>query len=817
MDTNKSESIVKRSGILKYGTFSRDRREFIITRPDTPAPWVNYISNGRYSGLISHTGGGYSFFRSAKDSRITRWRYNSLPMDRPGRYILLRHRDDGEYWSPTWQPTGKALQKFECRHGLYSTRISSRYRDVEASVRYFVPNEDLELWTMTVRNEGTQRVDLDLFAFQELALGHALVDLINQPNDQHFNDVMFDRNSQILYASKRYWVRHNGPTVKQANESWDRWAFFASSLPVKGWDGSKSDFIGRWRSEANPVAVEEGRCRNSDITAGDAIAALQTEMRLDPGKERTVTFMLGVVPRTEPERARTWVEKYRQPDMVEAAYENLRQFWDHYLMAVTVETPDEDMNTMLNVWNPYQTSVTFQFSRDASYHHGGLLFGRGYRDSCQDIMGPVIPKPDWVRSRILEMCHYQFSDGSVFHLYHPLSGGGERTGHSDTPLWLPLAVMTYLKETGDFALLEERTRFYDTGDATILEHIVAAVDYTLANLTKRGLAKFGPGDWNDTLDYLGREGRGESIWVTQFLAYILKEIIGLSKTLDRPERQRHYEKEYQTVCRAVNEYAWDGNWYIRGTTDTGQTIGSSVNREGRIFLNTQSWAVISGIAGAERAKQCMQTVQDHLDTPKGPKILDPAYRTVDQHIGLATRCVPGKKENGAVFNHPVSWAILAECLLGNGDRAFDLYKRALPMNPVIDIDRYEVEPYVYAEYVTSPDHPTYGQASHSWLTGSSTWMFRDGLDYILGVRPTYSGLLIDPCIPHQWNGFRVQRRYREKNYDIRVTNPDHVNTGVQHVNINNTPVEKQLVDLDNPAIRSLVTQHSTVRVDVVMG
>jgi cellobiose phosphorylase len=803
--------------MLKYGRFSKDRREFIITRPDTPAPWVNYISNGRYSGLISHTGGGYSFFRSPKDSRITRWRYNSLPVDRPGRYILLRHRDDGEYWSPTWQPTVKALQRFECRHALYSTRISSRYRDVEASIRYFVPDEDLELWTLTVRNEGTRRVDLDLFAFQELALGHALVDLINQPNDQHFNEVMFEPDTQILYASKRYWVRYNGPTVKQANESWDRWAFFASSLPVKGWDGSKADFIGRWRSEANPVAVEEGRCRNTDITAGDAIAALQTDLRLDPGEERTVTFMLGVVPRTEPGRAKIWVEKYRQPESVEAAYTHLQQFWDHYLNAISVETPDEDMNTMLNVWNPYQTSVTFQFSRDASYYHGGLLFGRGYRDSCQDIMGPVIPRPDWVRSRILEMCHYQFSDGSVFHLYHPLTGGGERTGHSDTPLWLPLAVMTYLKETGDFALLEERTRFFDTGDATILEHILAAVDYTLANLTKRGLAKFGPGDWNDTLDYLGREGRGESIWVTQFLAYILKEIIDLSKTLDRPEQQHHYEKEYQMVASAINEYAWDGNWYIRGTTDSGQIVGSSINREGRIFLNTQTWAVISGIADPERAELCMKAVKEHLDTPKGPKILDPAYRTVNQDIGLATRCVPGKKENGAVFNHPVSWAILAECLLGNGDRAFDLYKRALPMNPVIAIDRYEVEPYVYAEYVTSPDHPTYGQASHSWLTGSSTWMLRDGLDYILGVRPTYNGLLIDPCIPRQWGGFHVQRRYREKDYDIRVTNPDRVNTGVRHVRINDTPIEGRLLDLDNPAIRSLVNQHSTVRLDVVMG
>ena len=803
----------------KYAHFSPDRREFIITRPDTPAPWVNYLSNGRYNGLISHTAGGFSFYKSPRDSRITRWRYNSLPIDRPGRYVVLRDKNSGEFWSPTWQPTMKALLNFECRHGLYYTRISSLYDEIQASLLYFVPaDDDLEIWQVTLKNISPQKKYLDIFAYDELALGHALVDLINQPNDQHFNDVHFDRDHEILLASKRYWVTYAGATVKQANQAWDQYVFFASSLPITGWDGSKDQFIGRWRSEANPVAVEEGRCFNTEITAGDAMAALQSELYLDPGEEKTFALMMGVVPRPQHRKqAAKIVKKYRDPARVHAAFKALRREWDDYLSHVQVETPDEEMNTMLNVWNQYQTSVTFKFSRDASYYHGGLLFGRGYRDSCQDVLGPVIPRPEWVRERILEMTRFQFKDGSTFHLYYPLSGGGEKTGHSDTPLWLPLAVMTYLKETGEFALLKEKTPFYDEGEATVLQHLYAAIDYTLANLTERSLAKFGPGDWNDTLDYLGRGGVGESVWVTQFLGYILRETIALCKVIGDKKTESRFRKEHARVAEAVNTRCWDGEWYSRGTNDLGEVIGSSRNEEGRIFLNTQSWAVISGIATGERARMCMDSVIKHLETPKGPKILHPAYTKIDPNIGLATRCVPGKKENGAVFNHPVSWAILAECLLGRGDRAFEIYKKALPMNPVIDIDRYQVEPYVYAEYVTSPDHPTFGQASHSWLTGSSAWMLRDGLDYICGVRPEYDGLRIDPCIPSAWRSYKVWRRFRGHLFEIQVSNPVGVNKGVRALQVNGVLIPGDLIRLSDAETAKAIKGKKRVQVTVEMG
>lgn len=801
-----------------YGHFSEDRMEFIITRPDTPAPWINYISNRNYSGLISHTAGGYSFYKSPRDSRITRWRYNSLPWDRPGRYLYIRDKDSSEFWSPTWQPTKTNLENFECRHGLYYTKISSQYKNIYCSIFYFVPSDDLEIWWVKVKNHSPSKKVLDIFAYVELCLGHALLDLINQPNDQHFNEVKFDKNHQILLSTKRYWVKSSTTSVKQANEAWDKYVFMSTSLPVKGWDGSKEQFIGRWRSEENPIAVENGKCLNTEITAGDAVNALQTELTLEAKAEKEFVILLGVVPKKRYRQSSLkLVKKYRHLSTVKKEFLKLRKNWQDYLSYLQVETPDIDLNTMINVWNQYQTSVTFLFSRDASYYHGGLMFGRGYRDSCQDLMGPLIPRPEWARSRILEMCQFQFKDGSTFHLYFPLSGGGEKTGHSDTPLWLPLSIIAYVKETGDFNFLKDNVPFYDGSKVSVLEHLFMAIEYTLQNLTKRYLAKFGPGDWNDTLDYLGRGGKGESVWVSMFLAYILKETIMLCDFLNDVQHSRRYRDAYQKISQAINRLCWDGKWYIRGTNDQRQVIGSHVNKEGKIFLNTQSWAVLSGIAQKERAYLCMDAVRTHLETPKGPKILHPPYKKIDPTIGLATRCVPGKKENGAVFNHPVSWSILAECLLGRGDRAYEIYKKALPMNPVIDIDRYQVEPYVYAEYVTSPDHPTFGQASHSWLTGSSTWMLKGAVEYILGIRPIFQGIMIDPCIPKKWTSFKVTRKFRGKIFEFQIENPHHISKGVKEVFIENEKLNGQIIDFSDPKIRKSVQKKTRLKVKVIMG
>ena len=778
----------------KYGYFSDDDKEFVITRPDTPAPWVNYISNGRYTGLVSNTGGGFSYWMDPRDSRITRFRYNSLPWDRPGRYIYLKDMD-GEYWSLSWQPTAHTPDEYECRVGLGYQTIKTLYREIRSEVTYFVPlDDDLEIWLVKVKNESMEPKRLTVASYVELCLGHALVDLINQPNDQHFNIVNFSHEDNAIYATKNYWVTHKGVSVEQPNKAWDRYVMFTTDLGVESWDCLKDAFIGKWRSEQNPIGLEEGVLSNTNITAGDACAALQSEILLEPNQEVSFVVLMGCVEADNyRESSVDLIKKYRSPAAARAALENVHEYWDEYLSSVTVETPDEDMNKMINVWGKRQSWVTFNCNRNAGYYHGGLLYGVGMRDQCQDMMGPILSDPQAVAERLLEVISHQFQDGSTLHNYFKLTGQGEKTGHSDTPLWIPLAVINYLKETSDFAFLTNVVGFQDGNEADILEHVTLAVDYVLSQLTENHLPKFGPGDWNDTLDYVGRKGKGESVWVAHFLCYILKETAELLEYMcektccpsnsylkETAERYRH---EYDLIAKAVNDRCWDGEWYIRGIRDDGDVIGSSRNKEGRIFMNAQSWAVISGVANDERAHLSMDSADKLLTTSRGPKILSPSYTQVDAGVGLATRCVPGKKENGAIFNHVAAWAILGNAILGEGNRAYDYYRKTLPMIQAHDPDVYKMEPYVYSEYVTSDDHPTFGQASHSWLTGSGVWMFRDGLDYILGVRPTYNGLIIDPCIPDNWDGFKVTRKFRGATYEIEVKNPNHVQHGVKSIEI----------------------------------
>jgi cellobiose phosphorylase len=408
-------------------------------------------------------------------------------------------------------------------------------------------------------------------------------------------------------------------------------------------------------------------------------------------------------------------------------------------------------------------------------------------------MGPILAQPEEVADRICEVLSHQFAEGSTLHNFFRLTGHGERTGHSDTPLWLPLAVITYLKETGDFSFLDKVVPFQDEGEATVLEHVTRAVDYPLSNLTPRHLPKFGPGDWNDTLDYVGRKGIGESVWVAEFLCYILRETAGLLDQVGKKEKAAQFRSEYDQVSDALNNLCWDGEWYFRGTRDDGGVIGSHTNEEGRIFMNSESWSVISGIAPNDRAHKSMDSAYKMLNTSRGPKILTPAYTKVDQGVGLATRCVPGKKENAGIFNHVAAWAIVAEALLGNGNRAYEYIRETMPMNQAYDPDLYKMEPYVYSEYVTSPDHPTFGEASHSWLTGSGVWMFRGGLDYVLGVRSNYDGLIVDPSIPFDWKGFKVKRRFRGATYNIEVSNPNGVQHGIASMTIDGKAVEGNVI------------------------
>jgi len=482
-------------------------------------------------------------------------------------------------------------------------------------------------------------------------------------------------------------------------------------------------------------------------------------------------------------------------EFVNDKFQELKAKWDRHLSTVQVNTPDRNFNTMLNVWNQYQAAVTFDMARNAGYYHGGLLFGTGLRDQFQDILGVVMVDPDRVRTRLLNALKFQFEDGSTLHNFFKLTGTGEKTNHSDTPLWIPFGLVEYLNETADLTILDEVVAYHDRGAGTVYEHLIKALDYAIANMSDRGMPKIRNGDWNDTLDHIGTQGKGETVWGTFFLGYVLKKTFELLETRQDKTNLNRFQTVYKNLGETVNKYCWDGEWYLRAFRDNGEPIGIKAHKQGQIFLNAQSWAVISGLAPKDRADQALASCQKYLAKPNGMQIVFPSYTEVEDNVGLISRCVSGKKENGAIFNHASSWFVLASLLNGDVDFGYSIYQRMMPINSSEDSDRYEVEPYVYAEYVTSPDHPTDGQASHSWLTGTAVWMLRVGLDYILGFQPQLKGILIDPHIPSEWKEFSASRKFRGKTINLAVKNPDAKNSGIHSISVNGKQVESNFLDI----------------------
>ncbi|BBC24204.1 GH36-type glycosyl hydrolase domain-containing protein [Pseudanabaena sp. ABRG5-3] len=779
----------------QYGYYTEDYREFVITNPRTPRPWFNYMWNSQYAGLISHTGGGFSFLESPRDNRISRMRYNCLPWDRPGRYVMVKDSATGKYWSLSWAPTIDLNYDFyECRHGQGYTKITTEINGIRGEITYFVPTEtNAEVWRVKLTELSGQARDLEVYSFLELLMGNALNDQINQPNDKHFTDIHFDQDLQALVATRRYWVLNKGVSVKQPNIDWKYQIYFSQSLPISGFDSSLDTFIGRWRSESNPVAVETGVMQNTEITAGDPVVALQSKINLAAKGSVDFAVTLEIAPKDTP--LAPLVKGGKIIEIVDSYFNDLRQKWNQHLSCVQVQTPDEAFNAMINVWNQYQAAVTFDMARNSGYYHGGLLFGTGMRDRFQDILGVVMVDPARVRERLIKALNFQFKDGSTLHNYFVLTNTGERTNHSDTPLWIPFGIVEYLKETGDFSILEEVVPYHDDTSGTVYEHLVRALDFAIANTGERGMPRIFTGDWNDTLDHVGSQGKGETTWGAFFLGYVLKKSLPVCEQQGDREALDRFQKFYEHLHQVTNDVCWDGEWYLRAFRDNGEPIGVSSATQGKIFLNAQSWAVISELAPSDRADRCMASSRKYLATPFGMQIVAPSFTEIDDTVGLISRCVPGKKENGAVFNHASSWFVLASLLNGDTEFAWEIYRRMMPINSSqateAKCDRFETEPYVYPEYVTSPDHETQGQASHSWLTGTAVWMLRIGIDYILGFQPTFTGMIIDPKIPSEWSGFTAKRKFRGKTLSLTVTN----HSAVKQMTVNGQVVEGNFVDL----------------------
>lgn len=783
----------------KYGYFSSDYREFVITDPRTPRPWFNYIWNEQYMGLVSHTGGGFSFLDTPRDNRLTRMRYNCLPWDRPGRYAIVKDSESGRYWSLSWAPTIDFKYKsYECRHGQGYTKITTEAEGIKGELTYFVcPDSNTEVWRVRLTNLTKRERKLEIYSFAELMMGNALNDIINQPNDKHFTDIRFHKAQKSLVATRRYWVLNRKVSVEQPNLDWKYNLIFTTTLPVTGFDGSLDKFIGRWRSEANPVAIETGKMGNTEITAGDPVAALQSKIKLGPRKELDFAITTSVVPKKDNIFEDIDFNTIHSVNWLDNEFLKVRENWNSYLSNVSVQTPDTATNIMLNVWNQYQAAVTFDMARNSGYYHGGLLFGTGIRDQFQDILGVVIAKPERVRKRLLNALRFQFSDGSTLHNFFKITEWGEKTNHSDTPLWIPFGIIEYLNETADLSILDEVVTFYDEGEGTVYEHMVKAIDFAISAVSERGIPKIMNGDWNDTLDKVGPKGKGETIWGAFFLAYGIKkcfELLNLRNDTAVIERWQGY---LNSLSATLDEIAWDGDWYIRAFKDNGEPLGTHKAEQGKIFINSQTWSVISGLAPKDKADKALASVKKYLARPNGIQICWPSYTKVEEDVGLISRCVPGKKENGAIFNHASSWFILASIINGDIDFAYDIYTRMLPVNSSKRIDIYEVEPYVFAEYVTSPDHPTEGQASHSWLTGTAVWMYRIALDHILGFKTSIAGITIDPAIPSHWKEYKAERMFRGKRIKLYVKNPFGRNRGFTQITVNGKITDSNFLDVES--------------------
>lgn len=777
---------------MNYGYFSENGKEYIITNVKTPTPWINYIYNKNYFATISNNGGGISYYKNPLHGRITRYRINDVPPDRPGKYIYIKDRENSEIWSLTWQPVGKNPDSYKITHGFGYTKSDTEIAGIKSSVTYFVPLEDeREIWKATLVNTSDKKRHLSIYGYVEFALGHGLVDLINQCDDQHFNRVYFDKKLNSIFATKTYWVTKNNGTQQQENKEWDQWAFFTVNHPVVKYETLRERFIGLYRNESIPEAIETGNLSCQDTDYGNAVGAIQVDIELEPGESKEIIFSLGVISKADFETTKEKIPSlYYNSERVNNALKEVIKSWDDLFEHAVADTPDKTVNHFVNYWIQYQAKVAFDVGRVASFYYWGISRGFGFRDTSQDVIAVTLSQPDNALNRIMFLARQIFSDGRVYHHFYN-DGNGELTKHCDDPLWFILAVTEYIKETGDSSLLSKKASFVDDSEGTILEHLLAVVNFAKNNLAKHNLPVFGRGDWNDTLDYIGGDDGGESVWGGMFYIAMLNMLIELfeNENID----SKNIVDLRNTISSSIDEYCWDGEWYIRAFGAGDKKIGSKENKYGKIFINTQSWPVIAKLPDRVKLLSALDSVKKHLDSEYGPKICAPAFVDIDPKIGLITRCVAGKKENGAVFCHPTTWLIQAECLMGRGNIAYDYFKKLLPNN--IDSDIFCAEPYVYSQYISSDEHSSPGKASHSWQTGTASWMYRIFFDYILGIRAAYSGLLIDPAIPSEWKFFKAERIFRGTKYLIEVENPHGSEHGVKSISVEGKKIEGNIVPM----------------------
>lgn len=775
---------------MRYGYFDDKEKEYVIDRPDVPVSWTNYLGVKDLCTVISHNAGGYTFYKSTEHHRVTRFRPNGIPLDRPGHYVYLRDDDTGEFWSLSWQPTGKNFRraKYTCRHGLSYSKFQCDYRDIEAEQLMFIPvADDVELWDVKIKNKSRKKRNLSIFSYLEFSFHHVEID------DQNFQMSLYASGSNYKDGIIEYDFFY---------EPWT-YHFFASNFKPNSYDCLRDSFIGNYRTESNPEAVEKGVCSNSSELGGNHCGGLHKKLTLKPGKSVRLVYMLGVGSRNE--KGYEAKQKYSRMKNVDAAFRELKNYWKEKMSVFQCNTPSAGMNSMLNIWTLYQAEICVIWSRFASFIETGGRVGLGYRDTSQDIMGVVHSNPDKTKYRIIQLLKGHTSMGYGLHLFDPevfepqenkLPGvklptvvptpspsdiiHGIKDVCSDDALWLVASICEWIVETGDLAFFEQVIPYADGGEGTVYEHLKKILDFSAEYTGENGICQGLRADWNDCLNL----GGGQSVMVSFMHHWALQIFIESAKHLGREEDAARYSLMAAKVKKACEKQTWDGEWYLRGFTKKGIKIGTHESEEGKVFLNAQSWAVYSDVASEDRAMKCMDAVDKYLYSKYGLHLVWPSYSKPDDDIGYITRVYKGIKENGAIFSHPNPWAVIAECKLGNGNRAMKYYDSILPYNQNDIIEIRQAEPYSYCQFIMGKNHTAFGRARHPWLTGTAGWFYTAATKYMLGIRPTYEGLVIDPCIPSDWKGFEVTRKWRGAVYKINVKNPGGVQKGVKSVKVN---------------------------------
>ena len=812
---------------MKFGFFDDSNREYVITTPKTPLPWINYLGNKDFFSLISNTCGGYSFYKDAKLLRLTRYRYNNVPYDNNGKYFYIK---DGEtIWNPAWQPVKTELDSYECRHGLGYSKFCGVKDGVKTQLLTFVPmNDSCEVTKVTITNESSEAKKLQLFSYVEWCLWNADDDMKNFQRNLSTGEVEIEGST--IYHKTEYRERRN------------HYGVYTVNTKVDGFDTSRDEFLGAYNGPDSPVAVKEGRCRGSVASGWSPIAAHQINVDLAAGESKTFIFMLGYVEVPEDQKweshqvinkkpAHELIERYQTEAAVDKALAELKEYWNELLGIYHVESSNERVNRMVNIWNQYQCMVTFNMSRSASYYESGIGRGMGFRDSCQDLLGFVHLIPDRARERIIDIASTQFQDGSAYHQYQPLTKKGNSdigSGFNDDPLWLIAGTSAYIRETGDMSILDEMVPFDNDMSVAVplLGHLKRSFDYIVNHKGPHGLPLIGRADWNDCLNlncFSAHPGESfqtfgpsegpvaESVFIAGMFVKYGEEYAQLCELKGDTEEAKRARAEVKTMYDTVCDAGWDGDWFVRAYDAHSNKVGSKECKEGQIYIEPQGFCVLAGIGVKEGlAEKALKSVEEKLDTQYGIMILQPAYTEYHLELGEVSSYPPGYKENAGIFCHNNPWVSIAETVLGHGNRAFEIYKKTCPAYTEDFSEIHATEPYVYSQMVAGKDAKFFGQGKNSWLTGTAAWTFANISQYILGVYPSHNGLSVDPCIPEDFGDFKITRKFRGVTYDITVKT-NGVQKGVKELVVDGVSVNGTVIPYDASK------KGSHVAVEVVMG